>query len=112
MKTRVFFLRPEVPGRCPSNGVVGTVRTFPSRIGVTARPSPHCEWSLLCGQFMPFLAGRQREGKSKKAKVKEGSPLLAFTFAFLLLPSQAVTAQRPSTAARRRPAVAPALRSS
>src|SRR5205085_6424688 len=33
-------------------------------------PPSRCEWSLLCGQFMPFLAGRQNRGGS--TTVREG----------------------------------------
>jgi hypothetical protein len=37
MKTRVFLRKPEVPGRCPSKGFVGTVCTLSPRNGVKAR---------------------------------------------------------------------------
>ena len=65
MKTRVFFRRPEVPGRCPSNGLVGTVCAFSPRNGVKASPPLFVFGIRVNRQFMPESLGRQNVARRK-----------------------------------------------
>src|SRR5437763_706226 len=79
MKTRVFLRRPEVPGRCPSNGVVWTVCTLPSLIGVTARPShvvDDCCGDSLCRSRFGGKTSR-RVNSSATAEAPKGRHVIA-----------------------------------
>src|SRR2546421_3478176 len=98
MKTRVFLRRPEVPGRCPSNGVVGTVCTLPSLVGVKARPlavvdEDYCEDSLCRSRFISKT--EPRAGEINDERGTRNDELKAVVFQFIVPRSAFIVPFRP-----------------